>query len=328
MITRYKAADPSDPTSKAEYKVLAAGAQRYWHGTRAAFEQVKDSIPNNTMICITDDNDAPSDIAPIGSVFAYYGSSSPDGYLICDGSTFDTSLYPDLYLFLGSDTLPDLRECTLVGVGQNTTHTIKDHDEYTLGQFKDDQIQNITGSLVAAVGADRKIADGAFNVENYAGSDNMIGSTGQASPHVKYTLDASRVARAGTTTHGKQVGVNYIIKAISNMTKSDASALLAQMAQHIRNQNILSDYEDITISTDSANPTVMQYDGFIYISTLYLVDLYINTTSFNISDHRTIAGGGACMIAVRKGDRVYIYSNETKVTERVAYYKLRDYTGR
>ena len=50
MITRYKAADPSDPTSKAEYKVLAAGAQRYWHGTRAAFEQVKDSIPNNTMM--------------------------------------------------------------------------------------------------------------------------------------------------------------------------------------------------------------------------------------------------------------------------------------
>lgn len=60
MITRYKAADPSDPTSKAEYKVLAAGAQRYWHGTRAAFEQVKNDIPNNTMICITDDNGAPS----------------------------------------------------------------------------------------------------------------------------------------------------------------------------------------------------------------------------------------------------------------------------
>ena len=28
----------------------------------------------------------------------------------------------------------------------------------------------------------------------------------------KFTFDASTVARAGTTTHGKQLGVNYIIK--------------------------------------------------------------------------------------------------------------------
>lgn len=221
MITRYKAADPLDPTSQAEYKVLAAGAQRYWHGTRAAFEQVKNSIPNNTMICITDDNDAPSDNAPIGSVFAYYGSTSPDGYLICDGSTFDTSLYPDLYLFLGSDILPDLRECTLVGVGQNTTHTIAAHDEYTLGQFKDDQLQ------------------GHEHKENlHGGSGSYVGGTVNSSSTSYNTLgivaDATHgTPRVGTTTHGKQVGVNYIIKATSNMSKSDASALLAQVIQHM-----------------------------------------------------------------------------------------------
>lgn len=324
MITRYKAADPSDPTSKAEYKVLAAGAQRYWHGTRAAYEQVKDSIPNNTMICITDDNDAPSDIAPLGSVFAYEGNTAPDGYLFCDGSTFDTSKYPDLYLFLGSDTLPDLRECTLVGVGQNTTHTIKDHDEYTLGQFKDDQLQNITGD-VGRIADAYAYSNGAFYRDKGDETYKMGGNVGY---NTTIKLDASRVARTGTTTHGKQVGVNYIIKAVSNMNKSDASALLAQMTQHIRNQNILSDYENITISTDSANPTVMQYDGFIYVHTKYSVDLYINTTSFPISDHRSIAGGGACMVAVRKGDRVYIQSSKDELIERVAYYKLRDYTGR
>ena len=324
MITRYKAADPSDPTSKAEYKVLAAGAQRYWHGTRAAFEQVKNSIPNNTMICITDDNDAPSDIAPIGSVFAYYGSTSPDGYLICDGSTFDTSLYPDLYLFLGSDTLPDLRECALVGVGQNTTHTIAAHDEYTLGQFKDDQFQGHGHALNGNAGG---INYG--NSVNGFNTSSAYNQTFEQYPSATYPIDIGySKPRIGTTTHGKQVGVNYIIKAISNMTKSDASALLAQMAQHIRNQNILSDYEDITISTDSANPTVMQYDGFIYLTTRFRADLYINTTSFLISDHDGVAGGGACMVAVRKGDRVYITRSRQDTIGRVAYYKLRDYTGR
>jgi microcystin-dependent protein len=224
MITRYKAADPLDPTSQAEYKVLAAGAQRYWHGTRAAFEQVKNSIPNNTMICITDDNDAPSDNAPIGSVFAYYGSTSPDGYLICDGSTFDTSLYPDLYLFLGSDTLPDLRECTLVGIGQNTTHTIAAHDEYTLGQFKDDQLQDHSHTF---------IQEGGTVPSNVAlNSIAIFGGNSNSATNNK-AMQGVYNARAGTTTHGKQVGVNYIIKATSNMSKSDASALLAQVIQHM-----------------------------------------------------------------------------------------------
>lgn len=56
MITQYKAADPLDPTSQAEYKLLAGGATRTWVGTEDAYNAEKNNIPNNTMICITDDN--------------------------------------------------------------------------------------------------------------------------------------------------------------------------------------------------------------------------------------------------------------------------------
>lgn len=100
--------------------------------------------------------------------------------------------------------------------------------------------------------------------------------------------------------------------------------------EYIRNQNILSDWEDITISTSSSSPTVMPYDGFIYSATNYAVNLYINTEKFPISDHVDAPGGGACMVAVRKGDKVYIGrdSRDKDLIERVAYYKLRDYTGR
>ena len=100
------------------------------------------------------------------------------------------------------------------------------------------------------------------------------------------------------------------------------------VATYIANQLELSDYEDITISTNSASPTVMQYDGFIYIGTRYSADLYINATSFLISVHDGTPGGGACMVAVRKGDKVYIHSSNKEITERVAYYKLRDYSKR
>ena len=99
--------------------------------------------------------------------------------------------------------------------------------------------------------------------------------------------------------------------------------------EYIRNQNILSDWEDITISTNSSSPTVMPYDGFIYSHTGYNVVLYINTTPFTTGDYSNISGSGSCMVAVRKGDRVYIKRDQDKSSiEKVAYYKLRDYTGR
>lgn len=48
-----------------------------------------------------------ADTIPLGAVQdVYVGTQVPQGWLECDGSTFDTSEYPDLYLLLGSDTLP------------------------------------------------------------------------------------------------------------------------------------------------------------------------------------------------------------------------------
>ena len=83
---------------------------------------------------------------------------------------------------------------------------------YTLGEFKDDQIQNITGSLVVATAINRNIASGVFSGEEYSRSSQLIGTTGEGVYHAKYTFDTSTVARTGTTTHQKSLGVNFIIK--------------------------------------------------------------------------------------------------------------------
>lgn len=50
-------------------------------------------------------------------------------WLECDGSSYNTSTYPDLYALLGTATLPDLRECVLYGCGTNGTNHLK---QYTL----------------------------------------------------------------------------------------------------------------------------------------------------------------------------------------------------
>ena len=63
--------------------------------------------------------------APIGSVMIWHGSTAPSGYLICDGTTYSKSQYPDLYDALGSDyqisaeqfKAPDFRGLVPIGAG-------------------------------------------------------------------------------------------------------------------------------------------------------------------------------------------------------------------
>lgn len=62
------------------------------------------------------------DTFPIGVVTAFYGTSIPNNWLLCNGSTFSSVTYPDLFAFLGTTTLPDLRGYFLRGL--DTTGTV------------------------------------------------------------------------------------------------------------------------------------------------------------------------------------------------------------
>ena len=160
--------------------------------------------------------------APIGTVLAYAGNEAPRGYLLADGASYPTTEYPDLYAVIGNTyggdstnfNVPDFRETVLVGVGENTTDTIADHDVYGLGEFKDDQLQghwhnlgNSNGTVTVALGASAK-----------GGSVTGAGVSAENRYTVDTALDAitdgtNGEPRKGTTTHGKQKGVTYIIKA-------------------------------------------------------------------------------------------------------------------
>lgn len=146
-------------------------------------------------------------IMPVGALIPFYSNIAPEGWLMCDGTdTTGTSnelrlYHPKLYEILGnSNVLPDLRECVLVGAGQSTRAILDTtghaHDVYTLGEFKDDQIQSHTHS-----------------VNHQRGSENY-GAISGGYLTVKFDAGPSsaNTGRTGTTTHGKQLGVNYIIK--------------------------------------------------------------------------------------------------------------------
>ena len=162
-------------------------------------------------------------ICPVGMITPYGGSTAPNRWLMCDGSSVSRTTYANLFAVIGTSfgtgdgsttfNLPDLRECVPVGEGTNATSAITTHDTYTLGQFKDDQLQdhqhkivinwNSSGGNCAA--GDVQGPGGGNSTSKYNIIKNVCGINSPANAD-------NGDARVGITTHGKQLGVNYIIK--------------------------------------------------------------------------------------------------------------------
>ena len=74
-----------------------------------------------------------------GQLIQSLNHECPEGCFVPHGQPFDTSIYEDLAKVFPDGKLPDLRECVLVCAGRSERTEIINHDEYTAGQFKDDQ---------------------------------------------------------------------------------------------------------------------------------------------------------------------------------------------
>lgn len=93
----------------------------------------------------------------------------------------------------------------------------------------------------------------------------------------------------------------------------------------------LSDYEAISLSNNSANPTEMQYDGFLtaYTSQSGSVDFKIYINGVEISDSRPQGGTGYASVAFIKGDKIYYTVSGAGISgQRARFYKKRDYSNR
>ena len=170
---------------------------------------------------------------PVGTIIPMYKKSSPSGYLYCDGSTFDETKYPLLYAYLGSNVLPDYRECAIVGAEQNGTDTIAKHDVYTQGQFKDDQLQN-HGHSINDPGHTHTWSIGGQN----PGGGQFIGYTNSSytaiarntgSKTTGITIGSPNSGRHGDVTRGKRKAVYFYIKATSGLSENAQDNVVAQL---------------------------------------------------------------------------------------------------
>ena len=100
-------------------------------------------------------------------------------------------------------------------------------------------------------------------------------------------------------------------------------------------ENKLSDFENITISTSSASPTVADYDGFIVLVSTQsdgggarVGSIYINGVLFPTIQYTNSRNVNSFTIPIVKGDSLYFGSNANYDIKKARWYKKRDYSNR
>lgn len=267
--------------------------------------------------------------APIGSYLAMKDNSvKPQGYLLSDGrdttGTDDelSTKYPLLYAYLGNtNILPTELDHSVLGapedISTNLNHTT--NSSYYTAPY-----------------------DGVIMI-NWTSSDRYKSvywsDDGTSWTEFVYNLDTSTYQ--ATTVPVKKGDRLYLRDSIANSViyarfykqykyiKAAQVLVPVDIAEYIRNQNILSDYETFT-ATSSAKLTCL-YDGELVFKNSntgwsdVIGTIYVNDVKFDIPS----AGGSQGFIytiSVKKGDVVYGMRDITGGVAR--WYKLRDYTGR
>lgn len=163
-------------------------------------------------------------LLPVGSIIAFAGSTPPIGWILCDGSELNRAEYQALFDIIGttygssnedSFKIPDCREAALVGVGTRGGG-VTTHDAYTLGQFKDDQFASHTHVQNAhyhTTNSGMRWTAGVYNNFALTNGGNYYGQYPDAIANATTATNQNTGATSGGT-HGKRIGVNYIIKAI------------------------------------------------------------------------------------------------------------------
>ena len=176
------------------------------------------------------------DTVPVGTILPFAGNNVPpsDLYAFCNGQTLDNTdgTYNDLENALGTAwentpgdglvKLPDLRECVLVGCGQRSTG-VRNHDIYNLGDFRDDRFESHdhknTFRLTDGPASENKpsltsSSPGSATWVNTYTTNVQVAKYYSRNDHTLNIALRGDIAASGSgnVTHGKQVGVYYIIK--------------------------------------------------------------------------------------------------------------------
>ena len=100
--------------------------------------------------------------------------------------------------------------------------------------------------------------------------------------------------------------------------------------RYVENQNLLYDFEAITISDSASAPTRMEYDGYVTVidnKSASGVRLYINGVCVGCAEQNNSRDTAVTVFVAKNDDLHLLYPSSDRVTK-ARFYKLRDYVNR
>ena len=143
---------------------------------------------------------------PIGTMIFYLGKTIPEGWLLANGSTYDTTLYPDLYAVLGTNTLPNMHHRFIEG-----TTTLSE-----VGSYIAAGLPNIKGAFTTIDRKDYETPQNAFALGWK--QEFKLANGGEIAPQFReewITFDASRSSTlfgASDTNQPKSLRGYFLIR--------------------------------------------------------------------------------------------------------------------
>ena len=143
-----------------------------------------------------------------GQLIQSLNPECPEGCFVPHGQAFDTNIYTELAKLFPDGNLPDMRECVMVCAGRSERTEITNHDEYTAGQFKDDQFAEHNHNVSTTVndpGHGHTVTDpghshGVTDPGHEHGYNILRGPTGTGHGQVNNGVEIEFIGSAGDTT--------------------------------------------------------------------------------------------------------------------------------
>jgi|688.fasta_scaffold57056_4 microcystin-dependent protein len=190
---------------------------------------------------------------PVGSLQAYAGASAPTGWLLCDGTSYSTSVYPELFSVLGytyggsgaNFNVPDLRGRVPMGAGTGTGLNASGtgapsgtaQTARTRGQWGGEETHLLTGAESGTSAHNHGITDPGHSHTFGVYGGNFPGGAAPASlftGHGLYEIRATSGVGTGITVNNSAAAnaasrhnvvppflvTNYIIRAVADAPRS------------------------------------------------------------------------------------------------------------
>ena len=189
------------------------------------------------------------DTLPVGSIIAYSSDTIPNGWLLCDGSSFSTTSYPELFEAIGvtygwdderNPKLPDLRG--RVAVGKKDATSADDTEFSSLGKTGGSQPHNnlqpylVTNFIIKA--KNTAVVKGDVIQEDGTASENNVYSAKAIDNKLKTNIITGQEVATNEYIDGKRV---YLKRA--TFTTPNAVDIWKTMITIPANSEIVNSYQ-------------------------------------------------------------------------------------